>query len=539
MEWYLLKSSVILGILFLIYKILLENTSLHHLKRFYLLLITILCLLIPLITFTTYIEVPVWETTPSESYYINNNSNHTPIVPETPINYLFITLVSIYCLGVTILSFRFLKNLYAIHEKIIKNTHFIKDKIHYVLLKKPVVPHSFLNNIFINKTAFKTHKIPQEVLLHEETHVKQKHSWDILFIEIFQIVFWFNPLVYFIKKSIQLNHEFLADQAVLQKGFSQSYYQKMVLDFSSTSSVPAMVHPINYSSIKKRFQVMKTKTSKKRIGLITFILLSLLCTLVYAFSSKKEVITPLQNVENTLKNKPIVLYVKQNPLHLTLGNKTTTLKNIGNDLKKLTSQKYIDLQIESFGKPVDIKILKQIGEQTKGMVESITTKDGIYIQDKDSLTKQTNNNPNLFSIDPLDRVKVYIKENAAFFHEDTPITRQEAILVIKNNPSLNISVRTFAKSNPIVTLTKHPITYIENANQWQDPNKNTTNNIAPPQDPASSLNPYLNESTLFFNGSTPISAEKAKQLMREADYPVLLNIQKNDAGQTLIFFQGC
>ena len=57
MELYLLKSAAILAVLFAFYKVALENTSMHTFKRFYLFGSLFAAFLIPLITFTSYVEV--------------------------------------------------------------------------------------------------------------------------------------------------------------------------------------------------------------------------------------------------------------------------------------------------------------------------------------------------------------------------------------------------------------------------------------------------------------------------------------------------
>ena len=85
----------------------------------------------------------------------------------------------------------------------------------------------------------------------------------MLFIELLNVIFWFNPLFYYLKKSIKLNHEFLADRAVLNKGVSLTAYQEILLAFSSNPNEPQLANAINYSSIKKRLIIMKTNTSKK------------------------------------------------------------------------------------------------------------------------------------------------------------------------------------------------------------------------------------------------------------------------------------
>ena len=173
--------------------------------------------------------------------------------------------------------------------------------------------------------------------MHEETHAKQKHSLDILFIEFMQILFWFNPIIYLIKNAIKLNHEFLADQAVINKGIQPSKYQHILLAFSSNATEPQLANAINYSSIKKRFTVMKTKTSKQTFWLRSFILLPLLAFLIYSFSDKVTV--EKERKESTtfekkrLDTEPI-LEISYNPDVFKLNGKDTSLSMLKNDFIK-------------------------------------------------------------------------------------------------------------------------------------------------------------------------------------------------------------
>jgi hypothetical protein len=195
----------------------------------------------------------------------------------------------IYFIGVAFFTFRFSKNLSAILLKIKRNPTFKTLSYINVLLRDHVIPHTFFNYIFLNKSSYDAKDIPAEVLFHEQTHASQKHSLDVLFIEVLQIIFWFNPLIYVTKSSIKLNHEFLADEAVLSKGIEPSYYQKLLLVFSSNTPSPHLANSINYSLIKKRFTVMKTQTSKSKVWIRSFLLLSLLAILIFSFSTTKEI----------------------------------------------------------------------------------------------------------------------------------------------------------------------------------------------------------------------------------------------------------
>jgi beta-lactamase regulating signal transducer with metallopeptidase domain len=285
MEIYILKSGLCLAVFYGFYKLLLEKESFHVFKRFYLLFSTVLAFVIPLITFTEYIEIIPQKTTS----FLPETFITSTIIKAEPINYLSLILWGIYGLGVFLFGFKFLKNLLEIIVKIKRNPKLKNKNLINVLLQDLVIPHTFFNYIFLNKQKFESHQIPKEVLLHEETHARQKHSLDVLLIELVQIFFWFNPIVYLMKRSIKLNHEFLADQSVINNGITPSTYQKILLTLSSNASENTLANSINYSSIKKRFTVMKTQTSKQAIWLRIFVILPLFVILIYGFSEKNIV----------------------------------------------------------------------------------------------------------------------------------------------------------------------------------------------------------------------------------------------------------
>lgn len=288
MLFLILKSSACLAIFMVFYKLCLEKTSANHFKRFYLISAILLSLSIPFITFTKYIEPQIVNATIVTEFDANSifEKKLNNIVFKDYVPYF---IWSIYALGVILLSFRFLKNLYTLFQKIKTNPKFKNEKFINVLLKDLIIPYTFFNYIFLNKTNYENNLIPNEVLLHEQIHAQQKHALDILFIEILQVLFWFNPLLFLIKKDIKLNHEFLADQAVLKYGIDSSTYQKTLLTFSSNASSNNLTNAINYSLIKKRFTVMKTKTSKTILWLRSLILLPVLAILIYGFSNKNYV----------------------------------------------------------------------------------------------------------------------------------------------------------------------------------------------------------------------------------------------------------
>ncbi|MEF3077793.1 M56 family metallopeptidase [Winogradskyella poriferorum] len=315
MELFLLKFSACLLVFWLTYVLLLEKQQMHHFKRFYLLGSFAMALIIPQLTIIEYIE-PIVQNFEITAAFIPIEAEVMPQPIETsPVLTLETILWSIYILGATLFAIRFAVNLFRLYSQIATNDKQHNRNFIYVLLKAYRIPHSFFKYIFVNRQQFENNQIPEEVRLHEETHAKQWHSLDILLLELLQIVFWFHPLVYILKHHVKLNHEFLADDAVLQQGVTTKSYQNILLQFSSNTHNHQLASAINYSSFKKRFTVMKTQTSKTRIWLSTLLVLPVLAILFYSFAEReyvqKEQTNPADAITEELKeaNKLKMTYV--------------------------------------------------------------------------------------------------------------------------------------------------------------------------------------------------------------------------------------
>ncbi|RIV73692.1 M56 family metallopeptidase [Flagellimonas aequoris] len=299
---FLLKSTACLAIFLAFYKLVLEKESIHQFKRFFLLAALIASFLIPAVVFTEYVEVAQQNTFTSTPITEISNAVTGQVAAEEPILDWEIGLWMVYVLGVIGFGFRFLRNLAQITLRIRKNPKFKENFITRVLLRQSLPPHTFFNYIFLNQRQFEEKHIPQEVLLHEETHAKQRHSLDILLIELAQVMLWFNPIIYLFKSSIKLNHEFLADRAVINGNDDHSQYQNTILSYLSHGSFEqhqstGIANAINYSSIKKRFTVMKTNTSRKSFVLRSLLVLPLTALLLFGFS-ETEIVPMVKNASS-------------------------------------------------------------------------------------------------------------------------------------------------------------------------------------------------------------------------------------------------
>lgn len=308
MALFLLKSTACMAILWIFYKLLLEKETMHVFKRFYLLGALAASFIIPSLVFTEYIEMALVEISPQLPVdgSFDNTATDPPVAPEPATFNYQILLWVLYGLGVFGFGLRFARHLSQIWHRIRKNPKLRKNFIIQVLLQEQLPPHTFFNYIFLNKKKFDNNEIPETVLLHEETHAKQKHSIDVLALELLQVLLWFNPFIYLYKHAAKLNHEFLADTAVLNKSKNLLQYQNTLLSYLSHDSYikhqsTGISSAINYSSIKKRFIIMKKRTSKKGVVLRSLLLLPLMGFLLANFSEKSiEYIDSNSHIENAL-----------------------------------------------------------------------------------------------------------------------------------------------------------------------------------------------------------------------------------------------
>jgi bla regulator protein BlaR1 len=296
---WLINSTLCSGMLLMVYQLLLKNTSLFNFNRAYLLLSVLLPLLAPLViihqqaaSLPSILTVPMFQGVPHSAI-----SHNSPIVevhsnlPATPVkadvNYAYYLWVA-YCLVALLLLLRFFKNLSTIVKDARRSEIQRYGKAWLVLCDSNLVPHTFINRIFINKQAYNENKIEKSVLDHEMAHAVQFHSVDVIFIGLVQAVFWFNPFLLFFRKAIQLNHEFIADATAIRNSDSIIHYQELLLSKASLMSSLSITSQFNYSITKKRLIMMKKQTSATAAWCIRLTVVPVIAAAFLLFSSKTE-----------------------------------------------------------------------------------------------------------------------------------------------------------------------------------------------------------------------------------------------------------
>ena len=282
---YLLKTIACSAAFYALYYFIFQKEKMLVFNRFYLLGSLVASFIIPLITFTVTVPKIQQPLVPVDYSAYELNTVPAQISNYNGYDYATMAAIVIFAIVSAVLLIRFFINLLKI-QKSIRNGEYIPfEQAKIILINEPVIPHSFLNNIFINDDAYKTGKIEEGILIHELAHIKQKHSWDIIFIELLQIVCWFNPMLYLYKRAIKTNHEFLADEAVVQQTADRLHYQQLLLQSVYVNNNIPLASSF-FSTTKKRLIMLQKTFKQKRAVWAGIAVVPLLALLVYFLSTK-------------------------------------------------------------------------------------------------------------------------------------------------------------------------------------------------------------------------------------------------------------
>jgi TonB family protein len=127
-------------------------------------------------------------------------------------------------------------------------------QLELVILNNAHSPFSFFKWVFI-PCDLRNSQHFDKVIRHETAHFRHGHTWDVVFLEIMRMLFWFHPCFYYMRNHLQELHEFEADKSVL-KYYSRPEYQQALLDCTLGALLLPVTNPFNVSPIKKRFLMM-------------------------------------------------------------------------------------------------------------------------------------------------------------------------------------------------------------------------------------------------------------------------------------------
>lgn len=299
--FYLLQVIAASGLLYGYYHFALRNKKFHRYNRFYLLMAAMGSILIPFLNIPVYftaaetessvmlqtlrvISSPVTSTPETDPIIIDSTASS-----QFSFTYLLYTFYFLACL-LFIIRVTFSINKIRL---LIKN-HTIEpfDKIKFVNTDEPGTPFSFFRWLFWNRKIELHSEKGEQIFRHELFHIQQKHTWDILFIELLTVVFWINPFFQLIKKEIKAIHEFLADEFAIKENNNWQYAELLLMQVLNTNN--QLVNPFFHNQIKRRIAMITTsqKPSYRYIRKLMVLPVAAIIIFLFAFTYNNRQIDP-------------------------------------------------------------------------------------------------------------------------------------------------------------------------------------------------------------------------------------------------------
>ncbi len=294
---YILKSAVILALLYSLFYFFLKKETFHRFNRVCLIFTLVASLVLPLVHISTSHPSAVNQAVMASTTYVTTLPTIV-VTPETkaPLLTWNDVLAYTYWIGLCVM-------LLYLALQIVQTYLLIKGGLRHtdkfgntVILKDDVKsPFSIFHFIVMSVEDYENHR--QNILTHEQEHIRMCHSYDLLLLEVVKVIQWFNPFVWFLENDLKALHEYQADEAVINQGIDAKQYQQLLVVKAVGNRLQPFANNLRRGSLKKRIIMMYQKKSNRWMMLKALFILPMTCFAIYAFA------TPESKVVEKLKTK--------------------------------------------------------------------------------------------------------------------------------------------------------------------------------------------------------------------------------------------
>lgn len=306
---YLLKVNTALLLFYGGYRFILQQYTFHQLNRIYLLTGLIFSALYPFINISGFLTrnqrlkekigaiSPDWQ---SSVTYVFTKAE------DAGVNYWGAVLV-VFWIGVAVMAIRLIIQMISLLILHTRSTSLPLNNLKIRRVSESINPFSFWRTIYLNPERHEANEL-RSILEHEQIHVKQLHTLDVMLAEISTIFYWFNPGVWLMKKAVKANLEYITDQEVIMSGVDSKEYQYALLKINVLPQNALPVTNFHFLTIKKRIAMMNKKPSNeiKKSGYL-IILPAIILVLVILTSSGAIAVNGDNSIVKILGDLPVKL----------------------------------------------------------------------------------------------------------------------------------------------------------------------------------------------------------------------------------------
>ena len=312
--FYLLKSGCCLVVFYIFFKLLMSRSTFFRFNRITLLAGLLGCTLLPLIELTTTEETFLHSPLYAIHEILQSTESVMPapeqvekniLIPEEnleigSLSWVPVILGFIYGVG-ALAAFIWLSLSTCRLIQLIRTSE-KKRYGNYVLVIPRQLTASFSWGKYIVISESDYSRQSEEILLHEMMHLRNHHTLDLLFMQIFLLVYWFNPVIWLLKRELQEIHEFEADNGVISTGIDATKYQLLLVKKAVGTRLYSMANGFNHSKLKKRITMMLKERTNRWARLKLLFAVPVMAGALYVFAQPEVKEIP-QQIQSEIQQK--------------------------------------------------------------------------------------------------------------------------------------------------------------------------------------------------------------------------------------------
>ena len=310
---YILESVICCALFVVLYKLLLEGRVSHRVARIYLVTTAILGVIIPIMELpiypanTLYVEFPIIANNVGVSQHqvvddsVQNTTDWGRMMGVVALAiYLIVVIFNLVCF-----AWR-LRRIFHLRRK--ARLTFYEA---YTLAESEQVrePFSFWRTIFLGFTIQGIER--EQIIAHEASHIRHRHTIERLVVELLRCVAWFNPFVWIVGGLLIQVQEWEADYDVLCEGYDVQEYRKIIFR-QLFGYNPDITCGLRSQITKKRFLMMtefkKGKYSFLRLGM-AFPMVAAMILAFGAVRAEAEIVESVQSESNMTDENRVEVYI--------------------------------------------------------------------------------------------------------------------------------------------------------------------------------------------------------------------------------------
>ena len=348
---YDVKVAVLIAVFYMFYRLMLAHETFHRVNRLVLLTTAVASFVLPLCVFTMHKTVMV-DYDYSQLGELAMNESVVSVMPtdNQPSVILTTVLPCLFIIGMLATLVHTLISLIRIQLLIHRSEKHPQEDgtVICVTGNTALSPFSWMHYIVMNRSDYEAHDAA--ILAHERGHIRLRHSWDLLFVDLLTALQWFNPAMWMLRADLRAIHEYEADGEVLSLGINARQYQYLLISKAAGIGGYSLANGISHSTLKNRINMMLHKKSNRTSLLKLFALVPIVgITLALNARTVNDYVYDGPQKQNPVKKgkKNTTIKVGTQEIKVTEASKddkaTTVTMNVVEDEQNATDDKVFDV----------------------------------------------------------------------------------------------------------------------------------------------------------------------------------------------------